>query len=89
MKVKVEKIGEFDVRSISYRDALKLKTHFAQVYSEGESDVSLEDFGDLMGHVAEVAFANPAQALQDHDLEAQINILRTIADVYISGDPKG
>lgn len=89
MKVSVENIGDFEVRSITYRDALKLKTHFAQVYSEGESDVSLEEFGDLMGHVAEVAFANPEAILKDHGLEDQINILRTIADIYISGDPKG
>lgn len=86
MKIKTAK-GDLIVNDIKYRKQLTIKGHFAEVYKGGADNVDLEDFYDLLGHVAEIAFSDPGEALKDYSGDEEIKLLSEILFKYVGIDP--
>jgi|TARA_Y100000310_G_C20695447_1_gene825380 hypothetical protein len=87
MKVETVK-GELIVNDIKYRKQLTLKGHFAEVYKGGVDNVDLEDFYDLLGHCAEIAFSDPADILKEYSGDEEIGLLSDILFKYVGLDPQ-
>lgn len=74
MKIEVEG-QEFQIRNISYSEKLGLQGEFADVYSSGADKIKQKEFGMLLGHVGEIAFAHPEETLKEFDYEFQLKTL--------------
>ena len=82
MKIEVEG-QEILIRSIGYSTKLGLQGEFADVYANGTEKVKQKEFNLLLGHTAEIAFANPEVALKEHDYEFQLKILTACMMDYL------
>ena len=85
MKIEVDG-QEILIRDIKYRDKLELFGHYQDVFKpvhENSGEVKNIEFNALLGHTAEIAFANPENALKEHDYEFQLKILTACTMDYL------